>query len=170
MRRSEVAMLLTMAKATDDRVTVDEGRVEAWHWTLDQEMDYEFAKKAMLKHYANHTDPVMPADINELWRIEKDNRDRIKEHEAWVRERKELEATAVDGRPYLAQIMEKLTGINNEVRLAVMGVSCPRCHANPGIRCTNIDGRQMQHSFAHPSRFEKAGVEAPQAGQEAANG
>jgi hypothetical protein len=170
MKRSEVAMLLTMAKATDDRVTVDEGRVEAWHWTLDQDMDYEFAKAAMLKHYAHHTDPVMPADINDLWRIERDYRRTKAEQQAWREQQKQLESAAVDARPYIESIMEQLTGISGEKRRAALSIRCPHCGAPKGQRCLGIDGRTLTRTYAHAVRFEEVGVEAPTTAKEALDG
>jgi len=54
--------------SVDDRFDPDEARVEAWTAILDPDMTLEFARGLMIKHYANNTKPIMPADFNLPWR------------------------------------------------------------------------------------------------------
>lgn len=68
MKRSEIAQILTMAKAIDDRVTVDEARVLAWEFALYPEIDLEFAKQALGAHYRASERPLMPVHINDPWK------------------------------------------------------------------------------------------------------
>lgn len=170
MKRSDIAMLLTMVKATDDRMTVDEARIVAWHYTLDQEMPYDFARKCVVDHYSNSRNTIMPADINERWRIHRDNEERKAAQDRWRDEQRALEAASVDGRPYIQELMERLTGIPTELRLKVMSVECPRCSAKPQKRCVGMDGNQLTKTYAHQARYEAVGTESPQKEQEAANG
>ena len=157
MKRSEVAMLLTMAKAIDDRVVIDEGRVISWEASLDADMPYEFAKQAMTRHYAERDIPVMPSHLNDPWKIEKRDRADRERSRLMLEERKALEAAAADPRPYLAQIRERLTGVPEETRKEILAVACPYCRAKAGDKCIDGDGQHLkQTTFAHPSRWDVA--------------
>jgi len=68
MKKQEVAILLTGIASVDDRIDPDEARIEAWAVILDSDMTLEFARGLMIKHYANTTKPLMPADFNSPWR------------------------------------------------------------------------------------------------------
>lgn len=68
MDKKEIALLLTAIAAVDDRIDPDEPRIEAWTAILDKDMPLEFARDLMIKHYANTTKPMMPADFNSPWR------------------------------------------------------------------------------------------------------
>lgn len=68
MKRSEIAQILTMAKALDDRVTVDEARVLAWEMALAEGMDFDFAREALAAHYRTSDRVVMPVYLNERWK------------------------------------------------------------------------------------------------------
>ena len=68
MNKQEVAILLTGIASVDDRFDPDEARIEAWSAILDSDMTLEFDRLLMIKHYANNTKPVMPADFNSPWR------------------------------------------------------------------------------------------------------
>lgn len=68
MEKQQVAILLTAIAAVDDRIDPDEARIEAWTAILDSDMTLEFARGLMIKHYANTTKPIMPADFNSPWR------------------------------------------------------------------------------------------------------
>jgi hypothetical protein len=68
MNKQEVAILLTGIASVDDRIDPDDARLEAWTAILDADMTLEFARGLMIKHYANTTRPLMPADFNQPWR------------------------------------------------------------------------------------------------------
>lgn len=68
MNKQEVAILLTGIASVDDRIDPDDARLEAWAVILDPDMTLEFARGLMIKHYANTTKPLMPADFNQPWR------------------------------------------------------------------------------------------------------
>jgi hypothetical protein len=90
MNKQEVAILLTGIASVDDRFDPDEARIEAWSAILDNDMTLEFARLLMIKHYANNTKPVMPADFNSPWRT---FRERNKDQQWFVQienQRKEL--------------------------------------------------------------------------------
>jgi hypothetical protein len=68
MDKQQVAILLTGIASVDDRIDPDDARLEAWAAILDPDMTLEFARGLMIKHYANTTKPLMPADFNQPWR------------------------------------------------------------------------------------------------------
>ena len=68
MDKLHIASLLVAIASVDDRFDPDEARVEAWTAILDPDMTLEFARGLMIKHYANNTKPIMPADFNHPWR------------------------------------------------------------------------------------------------------
>lgn len=68
MDKQQVAILLAGIASVDDRIDPDEARLEAWAAILDPDMTLEFARGLMIKHYANTTRPLMPADFNQPWR------------------------------------------------------------------------------------------------------
>jgi hypothetical protein len=68
MDKLHIASLLVAIASVDDRFDPDEARVEAWTAILDPDMTLEFARGLMIKHYANNTKPIMPADFNLPWR------------------------------------------------------------------------------------------------------
>ena len=68
MDKQQVAILLAGIASVDDRIDPDDARLEAWTAILDPDMTLEFARGLMIKHYANTTKPLMPADFNQPWR------------------------------------------------------------------------------------------------------
>lgn len=68
MDKQQVAILLAGIASVDDRIDPDDARLEAWTAILDPDMTLEFARGLMIKHYANTTRPLMPADFNQPWR------------------------------------------------------------------------------------------------------
>lgn len=68
MDKLHIASLLVAIASVDDRFDPDEARVEAWTAILDPDMTLEFARGLMIKHYANNTKPIMPADFNLPWK------------------------------------------------------------------------------------------------------
>ena len=61
MVRSEVALLLGIC-ASFDRRTVGQFDVESWHSVLS-DLDFEPCRQAVLDHFADSNDWIMPADI-----------------------------------------------------------------------------------------------------------
>lgn len=61
MHRSEIVHLLATCVAYDQRTT-GETDVEAW-WQVLRRYDLETALEAVIDHYANHTDRIMPAHV-----------------------------------------------------------------------------------------------------------
>ena len=70
MNRADAARLLALAAAYDCR-TVGETDVAAWHLALDG-LDPERCKAAIVRHYRESTDRVMPAHIRRLARTTTD--------------------------------------------------------------------------------------------------
>jgi len=100
MTKQEVAILLTGIASVDDRFDPDEARVEAWAAILDSDMTLEFARSLMIKHYANNTKPVMPADFNSPWRT---FRERNKDQQWFT----EIENVKIGLSPEVKDIIEK---------------------------------------------------------------
>lgn len=71
MKRSDLARLLTMVKAIDDRISVDEARVYAWELVLDDDLTFEYAVEALKRHYSVSTERIMPSHLNVPWRAYK---------------------------------------------------------------------------------------------------
>lgn len=68
VNRQEVATMLTMIAAVDDRFDPDQPRIAMWTECLDADMDAKFAKEFVVKHYAEQKTVVMPSDVNASWR------------------------------------------------------------------------------------------------------
>ena len=64
MKKSEVAKLLAMASAFDNR-TVGEANVSAWESVLTPDMRFEDAVEALKAHYASSLDYLRPAHVNQ---------------------------------------------------------------------------------------------------------
>lgn len=73
MTPDETIDLLTVAAAFDQR-TVGEGDVMAWHAVLG-DLDFTDAQQAVLGHYADSRERVMPADVRK--RVKAIRRDRM---------------------------------------------------------------------------------------------
>lgn len=74
MKTSEVAKLLVMAKAIDDRMTVDEARVIMWELSLLKDMPLEFGQQAIARHYAESEKAIMPVHLNDRWKNSQERR------------------------------------------------------------------------------------------------
>lgn len=79
MTRSEIALLLGLAAARDNR-RVDEVMVAAWHEDLG-DLDFADAREALRRHYRESTERVMPAHIRQLVRAIRQERRRGSPHE-----------------------------------------------------------------------------------------
>lgn len=74
MNKAETARLLGMAAAYDYR-TVGPADVEAWHAALG-DVPFDAAREALIQHYRESTDRLMPAH---LWRKTRPKVDRMNE-------------------------------------------------------------------------------------------
>lgn len=80
MNKSEVVLLLTFAATYDHRKT-GEADVEAWYLALD-DLPFDDAKAAIVAHYREQTDRIMPAHVRKGVRAIRDERRRLKPSEA----------------------------------------------------------------------------------------
>jgi hypothetical protein len=76
--KPEVVLLLTLAGTYDYR-KVGDADVEAWHLALD-DIDFDYAKAAVVAHYRNTRDRLMPADVRQGVKAIKDERRRAEKH------------------------------------------------------------------------------------------
>ncbi|HEY8504372.1 MAG TPA: hypothetical protein VIL46_07295 [Gemmataceae bacterium] len=79
MTRSEIALLLGLAAARDNR-RIDEVMVAAWYEDLG-DLDFADAREALRRHYRESTERVMPAHIRQLVRAIRQERRRGSPHE-----------------------------------------------------------------------------------------
>jgi hypothetical protein len=80
VNQTEVAILLTLANAHDQRQGVDDIKVQAWHLLFEQEapkMSFEFAQEQIHRHYSLFTEMLMPAHLVTRWKIERRQVDRV---------------------------------------------------------------------------------------------
>jgi hypothetical protein len=77
--RSEVVLLLTLAATFDYRKTGD-ADIEAWYLALD-DLDLDDAKTAVVQHYRNTTDRLMPAHVRQGVKAIRAERTRHEPHE-----------------------------------------------------------------------------------------
>lgn len=103
MTPADVAALLTAAAAVDDRISPDAARVQAWAAILDADMELPVAMEAVKRHYAERTDPLMPAVVNGAWRSH-----RRREAERRATEARALPAPSVPPPPELLARMRAL--------------------------------------------------------------
>ncbi len=73
MTPADAARLLAVAGTFDPRLRPPspedaEARSLAWAGALDEDMPPEWAQRAVVKHYADTTEAVMPAHVNRAWR------------------------------------------------------------------------------------------------------
>ena len=74
MTPQECASLLALAGAYDARLTPPsrqdaQARAVAWSLALSDSMTLEWARTAIVGHYAESTSTIMPADVNRRWGI-----------------------------------------------------------------------------------------------------
>lgn len=73
MSKAEVAVLLAVIAAYDQR-TIGDADVEAWHATARYaRWDIDGARRAVVAHYANSRQRIMPADVTAGIRGESDS-------------------------------------------------------------------------------------------------
>jgi hypothetical protein len=77
--RSEVVLLLTLAGTYDYR-KVGDADVESWFLALD-DVGFVDAKVAVVRHYRESTDRMMPAHVRRGVKVIRDERKRLNPHE-----------------------------------------------------------------------------------------
>ena len=107
MKKSEVAALFALIAFYDARVQFDEGKLEAWNLALDEDMPFDFAKSIIVNHYADLTTAIMPANLNEKWRIAR--RDYVKRdfNDKMAVEREQANSVAVPCPPDIREQLLK---------------------------------------------------------------
>lgn len=63
MNGSEILSLLKAINQTDSRVSVDADRAAAWLAIIPSQVTFEVGMKAVVSHYRNSTNAMMPADL-----------------------------------------------------------------------------------------------------------
>jgi len=151
VKKSEVALLLTMTKSFDDRVSVDEARVEAWHAALHFSMDFDTAKQLVIDHYAERTNALMPAHLNEAWRTVR--RRQIEQEQA---KQRALESVGAPPSEEFLRLMRTQmntlftdTPIPEDILQELQANPCPTCHASSEQPCNETDK-------PHPARWDVA--------------
>lgn len=177
MTRSEVATLLGICAAYDNR-TVGDMDVQAWHAVIG-DLPFEDSRTAVLQHYAETRERIMPADVRQ--RVQAMRRDRIeraqieppRDPDRPVEYRQEFHrriAAIADGRvvPPALPAGHRGSEPTPEYRAArpdrdpqrqlALTVDCPwpACRARVGFPCVGPSGRPLTRQPAHPSRLEAA--------------
>lgn len=181
MTDEEVIDLLTTA-ATFDRRTVGDADVIAWRAAVG-DLDFPDAQMAVIQHYTDNTDWLMPAHVRtrvkalRAARLAKgpmlepaaeitDDPERYKA--AFRAELKRIaggwsmpkEITSGTG----AEPNEEYLGLRGEdprrreLRLGAMAVRCPRCGVLANDRCVNALGNPLSTEPAHEARLVAAGL------------
>lgn len=115
MDKSEVVLLLAFAGTYDYR-KVGDADIEAWHLAVG-DLDFEDAKAAVVAHYRNTADRMMPFHVRQGVKVIREERKRQEKHE--VRElpsrfepdmnrQVRMEAGAATAREVLARITAHL--------------------------------------------------------------
>jgi hypothetical protein len=161
MKTTELAKLLTVAKATDSRIEATEFTVAAWSEILDPDLPYDFARIILARHYAESKWPLMPADIVSAWRTECDSRSNKENLEQDRSERRAITAAEVNVQAHVAAALEAMGRAPRQDRRGVLAVACSWCKAGIGENCVSM-GKPLRLRFAHDVRSRKAGCpEAP---------
>jgi hypothetical protein len=112
MNRSEVAQLFAYCCLFDTRLQADEGRILAWDSALYPDMEFEFAKEFVSRHYMIEDKLIAPVHFNKGWiRHGEREKERLRTEEYML----ELEQSKVKAASpeqvnfYLIQIRETLT-------------------------------------------------------------
>lgn len=180
MTRDEIIDLLTIAAAYDRR-TVGEADITAFHLALGN-LPFEDAQQAVVAHYTNSPEWLMPAHIRALVRQARERRitrrpipeprPELTDDEAAYRTElgttirrmgdghasgKEL--TTGRGSKPSAEYNRVRGADRDPVRVAAMAVPCPwpACQAAAGSACVDADGRRLAVP-AHDGRLVTAGL------------
>jgi len=179
MTIEEVIDLLTTAAAYDRR-TVGEADVVAWHRAV-ADLDFLDAQDAVIGHYAETTDWLMPAHVRKRVKDIRAARvaiapvpapdpelaDRPADYQAALQA---AVAKMARGFALPKQITAKVEpsaeyaeirgGDHDPVRIAAIRVPCPwpPCKALPGAVCKDAAGRRLA-APAHEARLKAAGLD-----------
>lgn len=87
MNEHEASIVLAFASTLDMRITPPSqadgaARSKAWAATLTAEMPPQFAVEYVRRHYATSTETVMPAHLNEAWKVHRRQEAEALEREA----------------------------------------------------------------------------------------
>lgn len=157
MTREEVAKLLSMAAAYDQR-TIGEADVIAW-WNAIRHLDAQRAGEAVIEHYRTRRERIMPADVVRLVR-EAGNARHVDPSFAEVIGQRGKVMAAITGASPRPATRPDSTRSDDPVQRAALSVPCPYCGALRFQHCRiNLAARQLHRNEAHPSRVE-AGLAA----------
>ena len=95
MNQTEVAKLLTVASAIDNRTVADE-QVIAWHAAL-RHLPYDVAQEALVRHFRDSTEYLLPGHITKQAKVIRGEQER----EARIRRQLEPPKPIVLDRPAL---------------------------------------------------------------------
>ena len=112
MNRSEVAQLFAYCCLFDTRLQADEGRILAWDSALYSDMEFEFAKEFVSRHYMNEDRLIAPVYFNKEWlrHVEREREQRrTQEYMLEMAEGKSKAATPEQVNFYMSQIRAVLS-------------------------------------------------------------
>lgn len=179
MNSDEVIDLLTTAAAFDRR-TVGEADVIAWQSAVG-DLDFPDARDAVVQHYRNTRDWIMPSDVRRLVKAIRDARltlapvpappaelaDRPRDYRTalkaalakmargWPAPPRQITAKVEPSTEYV-----QIRGADHDpVRIVAIRVTCPwpPCKALPGVVCVDADGNRLS-APAHEARLKAAGL------------
>lgn len=178
LTRNQIIDLLTCAAAYDRR-TIGEADITAWTLAIG-DLPYDDAQAAVVAHYSDVTDWLMPAHVRA--RVRQARELRIARHpvpeppaaltdnpSAYCDELKGAVTQLADGMqpPKLLAIgsgappndeYNRARGLDRHpLRLAAKKVRCPWCKAGIGSACTTAAGRRLDQP-AHDERLIAAGL------------
>ncbi|GAA0853315.1 hypothetical protein ACFQVD_26730 [Streptosporangium amethystogenes subsp. fukuiense] len=178
MTDDEIIDVLTTA-ALYDRRKVGKTDVIAWREVIG-DLDFPDARDAVIGHYTDSTDWLMPAHV----------RVRVKAIRTRRLERSPLPAPnpEIGARDYQAEFQRELNRTaggwklpraitsgggaeptdeylkargddpHRKLRVAAMVAQCPHCKAMPGDRCVNAGNKPLSTAPAHDARLVAAGL------------
>lgn len=178
MTPEEVIDLLTTAAAYDRR-KVGKADVLAWHAAVG-DLDYLDAQNAVVGHYSETTDWLMPAHVRKRVKAIREARlarealpapgaelaDKPGAYKAAVRDAIQKLARGwsmpkqIRARVEPSETYAEVRGSDRDpMRIASLSVSCPwpPCKALPGAVCVDADGRRLS-APAHEARLKAAGL------------
>jgi hypothetical protein len=184
MNPEEVIDLLTTAAAYDRR-TVGDADVIAWSAAVG-DLDFADARDAVVQHYRDSREWLMPADVRRLVKAMREARlsryvlpapapeladDQRAYKEALERAIGQIAdghnigraLTTGRGRPPTGDFVTARGEPQRQLRLAAQEVICPRCAAAVGERCVNPLGKPLGTQPAHEARLIAAGLAGPPA-------
>lgn len=185
MTPDQIPQLIAEIALADPRIMRTdpmERRAQVAMWAgILADVPYDFAAKAVHRHYAESTYPILPAEITNQWKAEVSNRlsnfvyedDPDETPQQYLaRLRQQIADTAAGRRPPAPEsaspllssaprpIAELLEGIGREVpdedvpARGPLSAECPRCGSGPLRACKTPNGRRME--IFHPARIDAA--------------